>query len=628
MSTDCPSPHGLPQSASIERRILNHLTLLYGAERAPALLERLCDILAQFRQRNPHLHTVGEGFAFQERLTERDVILITYGDQVTEPDKPPLHTLAEVLEKHAKGVVTGVHILPFFPYSSDDGFSVMDYAAVNPQLGTWTDVERLGRSFRLMFDLVINHTSAKSRWFREFLRGNPKFAEYFIVVKEGADWGSPSDLSQVVRPRALPLLTRVQMARPSTGSGHCGEQLVWTTFSTDQVDLNYANPEVLLKMIEILLLYVEKGAEFIRLDAIAYLWKKIGTSCIHLEEVHRVVKLFRAVLDAVAPHVILITETNVPHQENVSYFGDGSDEAQMVYQFPLPPLVLHTFHTGDASQLCAWAAGLSTPSDCPSPPDSTTFFNFLASHDGIGVRPVEGILSRSEVQNLVQRTLAHGGYVSHKANPDGSQSVYELNISYFDALSDPCGSEPLGLQVRRFLASQAIILSLAGVPGIYVHSLFGSRSYHAGVEQTGRYRSINREKLRRDQVEQALADASSLRYKVFYPYAHLIRTRAAHRAFHPNGPQQVLSIHPALFVLLRTAPDRSESLLCVHNVSNDEQSLRINLHALPSRGGAPFPPVGGVRDLIGGIISAVDASGNLALNLAPYQVLWLKGEGE
>ncbi|MEA3342321.1 MAG: sugar phosphorylase, partial [Chloroflexota bacterium] len=480
-------------------RIADHLTFLYGPEQAGVALERLLAILDDFRQRNPRLQEQATG----ERLTEQDVILITYGDQVAEPGKLPLQTLVEVLEAHVEGAITSVHILPFFPYSSDDGFSVIDYTAVNPDFGAWADIERLGRSFRLMFDAVINHISAQSGWFQEFLRGNPEFANYFTVVEEG------TDLSQVVRPRAKPLLTPVQT--PS------GERLVWTTFSADQIDLNYASPDVLLKVIEVLLLYVEKGADIIRLDAIAYLWKKIGTTCIHLEETHRVVKLLRAVLDAVAPRVILVTETNVPHEENVSYFGDGSDEAQMIYQFSLPPLVMHTIRSGDASYLSEWAAGLSAPSD------NTTFFNFLASHDGVGMRPVEGILSQAEVEGLVERTLAHGGHASYKDNADGTRSVYELNISYFDALSDPNGAAPLDLQARRFLASQAIMLALAGVPGIYVHSLFGSRSYPAGVEQTGRYRSINREKFRRDELERALADPSSLRHQVFYPYLRLIR---------------------------------------------------------------------------------------------------------
>lgn len=578
----------------VERRMRDHLVFLYGAERAPALLERLYATLDQFRRRHPQLATTGE------RLTERDVILITYGDQMTEPSQRPLQTQAQVLEKTIGDVVTGVHILPFFPYSSDDGFSVMDYAAVDPKLGDWADVERLGRGFRLMFDAVINHISAQSRWFQAFLEGTPEFADYFITVEEG------TDLSQVVRPRALPLLTRVETVH--------GERLVWTTFSADQIDLNFANPDVLLKVIEILLLYVEKGAEFIRLDAIAYLWKKIGTPCIHLEETHRVVRLFRAVLDAVAPHVLLITETNVPHEENISYFGDGSDEAQLVYQFPLPPLVLHALHAGSARYLTDWASTLEIFSD------TVTFFNFLASHDGIGVRPAEGILTPSEVQDLVERTLAHGGHVSYKTNSDGTQSAYELNISYFDALSDPDVPESLDLQVRRFLASQAIMLSLAGVPGIYVHSLFGSRSHQAGVEQTGRYRSINREKFQRGQLEEALADPASLRHRVFHPYLRLIRTRTAHRAFHPNGPQEVLSLHPALFSLLRTSPDGRKAVLCIHNVSGDEQHLQISLDAFS------IPHSGPVRDLITGSEFTVDVSGDLGLKVAPYQVLWLAGK--
>lgn len=572
-------------------RIRDHLTFLYGPDRAPALAERLRAILEDFRRRNPRLAAGGP--ARRDRLTEKDAVLITYGDQVTEPGKRPLVTLTEVLEKYVADAITVVHLLPFFPYSSDDGFSVIDYTAVNPDLGTWEDVERLGRRFRLMFDAVINHISSQSRWFQEFLKGNPKYADYFITVEEG------TDLSMVVRPRALPLLHRFQTA--------AGAKWVWTTFSADQIDLNYANPEVLLRIIEILLFYVEKGAEIIRLDAIAYLWKKIGTPCIHLEETHRVVKLFRAVLDEVAPHVLLITETNVPHGENVSYFGNGYDEAQLVYQFPLPPLVLHAFLTGDATRLSAWASGLSTPSD------ETTFFNFLASHDGIGVRPVEGILSPDEIQALVDRTLAHGGYVSYKTNPDGTESVYELNISYFDALSDPQGGEPLGLQVRRFLTSQAIMLSLAGVPGIYVHSLFGSRGDPEAVERTGQKRAINRAKFRREALERELADPASLRSRVFYPYRDLLRVRAAHPAFHPNGPQEVLSLHPAVFALLRTAPDGSERVLCLHNVSGAKVEVRLGPKGLPS--------TEHLRDLIGR--KRLDSG---RITLEAYQTIWIRVE--
>jgi glycosidase len=577
--------------------IRDHLNFLYGKEAAGRLWPRLQARLAGLGRPKAVLPP-------SERLCERDAILITYGDQISEPGRPwvrpPLRTLAEFLETYLRDTLSGVHILPFFPYSSDDGFSVIDYTAVDPNLGTWDDVERIGRSFRLMFDAVVNHVSVHSHWFKEFLKDNLDYADYFIVVEPG------TDLSMVTRPRALPLLTPVETSS--------GEKLVWTTFSADQIDLNFANPEVLLAIIEVLLLYVEKGAEIIRLDAIAYLWKEIGTSCIHLEQAHRVVRLLRAVLDAVAPHVLLITETNVPHEENVSYFGDGSDEAQMVYQFSLAPLVLDAFHSGDARHLLRWADGLETPSE------TTTFFNFTASHDGVGVRPAEGILDAEAFQQLVDKAQVHGGFVSFKTDADGTQSPYELNVSYFDALSDPAAVEKEGLEVQicRFLASQAIMLSLAGVPGIYVHSLLGSRSYREGVQKTGRYRTINREKLQRDELEAELADPAALRHQVFRRYVHLLRVRISQRAFHPNGAQRILFGHNALFTLLRTSPDGQEHILCLHNVSDRDQLFQANLDELG------VPHSGALQDLVAGTRYPVSEDDQLTLTIAPYQVLWFK----
>jgi len=566
------------------------LIALYGAERGAACHARLMSLLDTFRAQRPDLSA--QPIDPRERVTERDVMLITYGDSLQRPGLLPLQTLGRFLRQHLLGVISTVHILPFFPYSSDDGFSVIDYTAVNPDLGDWSDIRRLGQDFKLMFDAVINHISAHSAWFRGFLAGDPAYQDFFITVDPD------TDLSQVVRPRSLPLLTEVET---SGGPAH-----VWTTFSTDQIDLNFANEEVLLKIIEVLLFYVGQGMTFLRLDAIAYLWKRIGTSCIHLDETHTVVKLFRDVLDVVAPHVTIITETNVPHPENVSYFGNGRDEAQLVYQFTLPPLTLHAIATGDASVLSEWAAEVETISD------QTTFFNFTASHDGIGVRPVEGILPDEGVALLVERAKAHGGAVSYKANPDGTQSPYELNINYFDALSDPAAGEPPDVQASRFLVSQAIALAFMGMPGIYIHSLLGSRNWNDGVRQTGHLRSINREKLDLGTVEAALADPGSLRARVFFAYRDLIARRTGERAFHPNGPQTVLDLHPALFALLRTSPDGAEQIVAIHNVSG--QTVRADLSAVPLEG------ITGFIDLITG---APVAAGT-AFDVRPYQVLWLK----
>ncbi len=523
----------------------------------------------------------------------RDAILITYGDQLHEPDRPPLRTLAEFCDRYLRGVVSGIHILPFYPYSSDDGFSVIDYRAVNPALGTWDDVARVGQHFRLMFDGVINHISAHSAWFQAFLRGEPAYRDYFIVVE-----GDP-DLSQVVRPRALPLLTEVNTAS--------GVQKVWTTFSTDQIDLNYANPDVLLDIVDVLLFYVQHGAEFIRLDAIAYLWKEIGTSCIHLPQTHRVIQLLRAILDEVAPDVLLITETNVPHQDNISYFGDGRNEAQLVYNFALPPLALHTLHSGDATALTKWAATLERPGS-----SDTTFFNFLASHDGIGLNPARGILSEAEIAALVDRALAHGGRVSYKHNPDGSTSPYELNINYFDALSDPKSDEPPGLQIDRFVAAHAIMFSLAGVPGVYFHSLFGSRGWPEGVTLKGHNRAINRQKFDRAEVERELADPQARRHEVFTRLAHLLQIRSRSHAFAPDALPCVLQLTSSVFALWRSAPADGERVLCLQNVTAQPQSLDVDWRAVFDE--APGPWI----DLIGH--QPIEAQ---PIRLQPYQTLWV-----
>ncbi len=349
--------------------------------------------------------------------SEQDVVLITYADQIRDPGRSPLQAQQRFLLDHAvNDVVNCVHLLPFCPYSSDDGFSVIDYLAVDPASGDWNDIADLGKSFDLMFDLVLNHCSQHSRMFQGYLAGESEFADFFI------DQDPSADLSQVVRPRSLPLLTPFQTAS--------GTKNIWTTFSADQVDLNYANPKVLAAMLEVLVDYAKRGARIIRLDAIAYLWKQVGTSCIHLPQTHAVVRLMRSVLDQAAPGTLVLTETNVPHDENISYFGSGADEAHMVYQFSLPPLMLDAVHSGETTVLRDWLATLAPPTE------QTTFFNFTASHDGIGVRPLEGIVPPERVNRLAEIVRSHGGLVNTRRNPDGSDSPYELNITYLDAIAD------------------------------------------------------------------------------------------------------------------------------------------------------------------------------------------------
>jgi len=573
--------------------LISHLTFLYGKDRSPDLLARVEKIIAEYRKRMPNEPRNGE-------LTQRDSLLITYGDQVQTQNEKPLKTLGAFCDRYLNNIVGGIHILPFYPWTSDDGFSVVDYRQIDPILGDWDDISAM-QNFRLMFDGVINHISAQSEWFQKFLQDDPDYHDYFIAIE-----GEP-DLSQVVRPRALPLL--------STFNTHSGEKRVWTTFSADQIDLNYENPEVLLEILDILLLYIERGATFIRLDAIAYMWKEIGTTCIHLPQTHHIIQFLRAALNEVALYVHLITETNVPHVDNISYFGNGHNEAQLVYNFALPPLTLHTFHTGDARILSDWAKTLTLPSD------KTTFFNFLASHDGIGLNPARGILSNIDIDSLVNKVIEHGGLISYKHNADGTQSPYEMNINYFDALSNPnslleaassppgtpprAEHESLDLQVNRFVAAQAIMLALIGVPGIYFHSLFGSRGWPEGVKQTSRNRTINREKCQLDQLQNELADEKTLRSKVFTKYRQLLTIRSNTLAFHPHGTQNILDLHPAVFAVERISPDVKSRAMCLHNVS----AQAINFTTIHETG----------TDLFTGQSAQISN-----ITLEPYQILWVK----
>ena len=561
-----------------ETILLERLEVLYGEE-AEAVLKKLLALLQDYEEKLPK-----NTFEF----SEKDAVLITYGDSFQQKNKTPLTVLNDFASEYLSDAISIVHVLPFFPYSSDDGFSVIDYREVNPKLGSWEDIHTLCTGRTVMFDAVINHISAGSSEFQGFLTGDDKYKNFFIIV------GPDFDTSRVFRPRALPLLTRFDT--------ELGSLDLWTTFSTDQIDLNYESPEVLLYIIDVLLYYVGQGASIIRLDAIAFMWKESGTECLHLPQTHAAIKLFRNVFDMVAPHVKIITETNVPHNDNISYFGTGDDEAHMVYNFALPPLTVHALLTGDGSYLTRWASTLQMENP------KNYFYNFTASHDGIGLMPVRGMLPDSEVDRLAAATEKHGGRLGLKDNPDGTQSVYELNISLFDLLSDPNGGEPIDLQVHRFIASQAVAMSLAGVPAFYYHSLVGSRNYHEGVKRTGVNRAINREKLQLDRVKAELREPGSRRELVYSALMHLLKERRKHRAFHPEGPQTVLSLNRQVFAVERQSPDSREKILSIINLSDKPVSLE--------------PAFNGRVELLTGTTL------EKKIDLEPFGIRWLLGDGD
>lgn len=585
-------------------RMMARLELLYPTEQACSALEDIERVIAVHHAHKPaELKAAEQRFDPRDRFTERDVILITYGDLLLSKDRTPLRTLADVATVFFQGLITTLHILPFFPYSSDRGFAVLSFTEVDPALGTWEDISEIGKTFRLMFDGVFNHMSSQSRWFREFTNGNPSYQDFFISFSS-SDAIDDDHLSLILRPRTSSLLSEFDTLN--------GPRFVWTTFSRDQVDLNFKNPKVLTEIVEILLFYVRHCADVLRLDAVTYLWSELGTSCAHLEETHACIKLMRDVLDAAAPQVALITETNVPHVDNVSYFGKGDDEAQMVYNFALPPLVLQAFQQGDASKLSRWADALRAPSD------TTTFFNFLDSHDGIGVMGARGILTEEEILAMAERVEEHDGLVSMKANGDGSVSPYELNVTWWSALNRETAGEPEALQIDRFLASRAIALSLRGVPGIYLLGLVGSRNDVEAVGRNGSKRDINRTALHEEELMALFSDPSTVTARITRRLIHMLEKRTAHPAFHPASPQLVLEVSPYLFAVMRLERAGRRGVLALINVTNELVSASIDLATF-------VPQEQRLVDLVSEEEYPV-RDGTLTLSLDPYQALWLEGD--
>ena len=522
--------------------------------------------------------------------SQRDAVMITYGDSIIDGVHKPLDLLLDFMLNHLQGAVNGVHILPFFPFTSDDGFAVTDYRKVNPALGEWQDITRISRHFHLMSDLVCNHVSSQGTWFNAYRQGQEPFDKFFYEA-------DPSeDLSEVVRPRTTPLLQEVETAM--------GDRHVWCTFSHDQIDLNFENPEVLLEILRIIRLHVDMGVRIIRLDAVAFIWKEVGTKCIHLPQTHAIIQLMRLLADYASEPVILLTETNVPKAENLSYFGKRN-EAHSIYNFPLPPLILYSLLSGTAKYLAAWARAM------PPAPLGCAYLNFTASHDGVGMRPAEGLLPEEEIARMIQTVQSSGGLVSMRALPDGGQSVYELNTSYFSAMTRTFEGED-DFKIARFVCSQTIVMSLEGVPAFYIHSLLATPNDLDGVERRSMNRAINRHRWDYPTLRARMADPGSEQARILPALAERLRLRARQPAFHPNATQFTLPLDPRIFGVWRQALDRTQSIFALHNVSADTVEIpSSSLNLIADEGWV---------DLLSG--ERVEPETD-TITLAPYQCRWI-----
>ncbi|GEO83479.1 MULTISPECIES: sugar phosphorylase [Alphaproteobacteria] len=588
--TEKQSPAGRGEDEGAPRRLRESLTLhlenIYPESDATDLARQVIsafwpDGMRPRRRGRSPLHPI---------WSERDTYVITYGNSLVDGEHKPLDLLFDFFTTRLKGIVSGVHILPYFPYTSDDGFSVTDYRAVNSILGDWQDIERIASQFRLMSDLVLNHGSSQSAWFAEYLQGHAPYDKFYFEA-------SPEDdLSAVVRPRAHPLLREVETAN--------GVRHVWATFSHDQIDFDFSNPDVLLEFIRIFRFHIAKGVRTVRLDAVAFVWKEVGTNCIHLPQTHEIVRLFRLLADYAEEPVVLITETNVPNVENLSYFGNRN-EAHAIYNFSLPPLILHALLNGTSKHLCSWQMAM------PPAQLGCAYLNFTASHDGIGLRPAESLLEDSEISDMIETVQGFGGLVSMRRMPDGGFRPYELNVTLFDALKGTVK----GLDdwnVERFLCSQAIAMALEGIPAIYIHSLLATPNDLEGVEKAGYNRAINRHRWNYPELLARLADPQSLQARVFAEMKRLLAIRIRQPAFHPNATQFTLQLGETFFGFWRQSADRTQSIFAIHNLSDEMETIpAVSLNLI---GGENW------LDLLSG--ECVRQHGGV-IEFAPYQCRWI-----
>jgi len=573
---------------NLKLRLQEHLTLIYKDSSTAEVAERLIKAMG-------YVDGLSDPVQQRNKWDESDVMVITYGDSIRSQGEKPLHTLQIFFREHLKSCINWVHILPFYPYTSDDGFAVSNYDAVNPQLGNWNDVRLIAEDFQLMVDMVINHCSASHPWFEAYRRNELPYSGYFSEA-------SPyDDLSMVVRPRTSPLL---QAVKREDGMKH-----VWCTFSHDQVDLNFANPDVLVEVAKMLRLYMDQGATIFRLDAIAFLWKEIGTSCMSLPQTHEIIRLLRTLAEYKHPDAIMITETNIPNRENLSYFGNAN-EAHLIYNFSFPPLMLHAMLTGNSRYLKQWMMSM------PPAQSGTTYLNFIASHDGIGLRPAEGLLSDEEINQVADAMRAFGGLISSRTVNAVQSRPYELNIALYDAMKGTLNGED-ECQFERFICAHAIMLALEGVPAFYLHSLVATCNDTEKVTETGSNRAINRHSWDADQLEAYLSDQGSHHSRVFEVLKKLIALRAKQPAFHPNATQFTLHLGEEVFAFWRQSIGREQSIFAINNITASEQVIplsSINLIVTDKW-----------QDLITGEIFD-EHHGDLLLK--PYQTVWISNRNE
>ena len=491
----------------------------------------------------------------KKNISEKTTLIICYGDSVYSGKKKSIKVFQNFFQKKLKDCFDIIHFLPFYPSSSDSGFAVKDHYKVENKFGYWSDIKNISKSKNVMADVVINHSSARGLWFKNFLKKKEPGKDYFLTVD------SKFNTSNVVRPRDHTLLKKIKIFKKT--------DYLWRTFSPDQVDLNFKNPFVLIQFIKIMIHLINNGVTIFRLDAIAYLWKENKTKCINLKQTHEIIKLLRVVINLLNISTTIITETNLPEKENLSYFGKN-DEANWIYNFSLPPLLIHAFLFENSSYLNKWSKNL------PKITDGNSYLNFIASHDGIGIRPTEGLLNKNTLNNFLKRLKKNGSKFSYRKVKNQIKKVYEANITVFDALKKSDFDQSGKFYLERYISAHAIMISLEGIPAIYFNSVFGTSNDEAKFIITGNNRDVNRYRWNIKNITKKLEN-NKTKQSIFYKsITNLLKIRRKQRAFHPNALRQNINFGSKIFAFKRISIDKKQTIICISNLSSKIQNIQLN----------------------------------------------------
>jgi len=559
----------------------NHTT-----EEINFISNQLLQILDDFSEKSAY-----EEIRDKERWNESHSVLITYADSIYKNGEATLITLRKLLSKHFGSLSKVVHILPFLKSTSDGGFAVSSYDSLEEKFGGWDDLKSISKNHDLMADLVLNHVSSSHPWVQQFIKSQEPGISNVFSPKQNLDW------SNVVRPRSSSLFSQINTDD--------GPKQVWTTFGPDQIDLNWHNPKMTLEFLNLITTYLSNGIKWLRLDAVGFIWKESGTTCLHLPKAHSIVKLLRVLLNNLLDEGVLITETNVPQKENLSYLI-SDDEAHMAYNFPLPPLLLEAIITSRADILNSWIF------DWPELPDDTTLFNFTASHDGVGLRALEGLMNEQRIKDLLINCEKRGGLVSHRRLSNGEDKPYELNISWWSAMEDS-GRDSNRYQFERFILTQLLVMALKGVPAFYLPAVLASENDIKSFSMTGQRRDLNREKFKLENLLSVLNNPESNANKNLKYLRNAMDVRSELKQFHPCSQMKCLSKGRSDIVLIKRGKGL-ESIFAIHNMTDNKINYQLNDNDLPEIIDNDF----NMRDFL-----TSNKYNWKNISLDPFQVIWL-----